>query len=77
MHLKDNKPLGFSFKTAKLPLRTQATVEIPYKILVHQKEPKKKSIKRQMQIMAEIYQNRPAGENQFFRRPYVSQIKKC
>ena len=26
--------------------------------------------------MAEICQNRPAGKDEFFRRPYVAQIKK-
>ena len=30
-----------------------------------------------MQIMAEICQNRPAGINWFFRRPFVAQIKIC
>jgi hypothetical protein len=30
------------------------------------KELKKKEIKRQMQIVAEIYQNRTAGKDQFF-----------
>ena len=63
MHSKDNKPLGFSFKIAKLSLKTQATIAIPSKSSIHQKEPKKKSIKRQMQIMAEICQNRPASKN--------------
>ena len=30
-----------------------------------------------MQIMAEICQNRPAGKDEFFRRPCVAQIEKC
>jgi hypothetical protein len=30
-----------------------------------------------MQIMAEIYQNRTAGKDQFFRKSSVAQIKKC
>ena len=77
VHSKDNKPLGFSFKTQKLSLKTQDTVAITSKISIHQKEPKKKSIKRQMQIMAEICQNRQARENWFFRRPSVAQIEKC
>jgi hypothetical protein len=29
-----------------------------------------------MQIVAEIYQNRTAGKDQFFRKSYVDQIKK-
>ena len=33
--------------------------------------------KKQMQIMAEICQNRLAGRNRVFQRPSVAQIKKC
>ena len=50
---------------------------IPSKSSSDQRELKEKEIKRQMQIMAEICQNRPAGKNQFFRRPSVAQIEKC
>ena len=30
-----------------------------------------------MQIVAEIYQNRTARKDQFFRKSYVAQIEKC
>jgi hypothetical protein len=30
-----------------------------------------------MQIVAEICQNRTAGKDQFFRKSFVAQIKKC
>ena len=30
-----------------------------------------------MQKMAEIYQNRTAGKDEFFRKSSVAQIKKC
>ena len=58
-------------------LKTQATVETPSKISIPQKRTQKGINKKQMQIMAEICQNRPAGRNRFFRRPSVAQIKKC
>ena len=73
MYSKDNRPLGFSFKIAKLSLKTQSTIAIPLKISISQKGINKK----QMQIMVEICQNRPAGRNRFFWRPSVAQIKKC
>jgi hypothetical protein len=41
------------------------------------KKLKKKEIKRQMQIVAEICQNRRAGKDQFFRKSSVAQIEKC
>jgi hypothetical protein len=41
------------------------------------KELKKKEIKRQMQIVAEISQNRTAGKDRFFRKSSVAQIEKC
>jgi hypothetical protein len=37
---------------------------------------KEKEIKRQMQIVAEIYQNKIVGKDQFFRQSSVAQIKK-
>jgi hypothetical protein len=30
-----------------------------------------------MQIVAEIYQNRTAGKDQFFRKSLIGQIEKC
>ena len=41
------------------------------------KELKKKEIKRQMQIVAEICQNRTARKDQFFQKSSVAQIEKC
>jgi hypothetical protein len=41
------------------------------------KRTKKKETKRQMQIVAEICQNRTAGKDQFFRKSSVAQIEKC
>jgi hypothetical protein len=32
---------------------------------------------RQIQVVAEICQNRTAGKDQFFRKSYVAQIEKC
>jgi hypothetical protein len=58
-------------------LKTQATVVTPSKISIHLKRTKKGINEKQMQIMAEIYQNRPAGKDEFFRRPSVAQNKKC
>jgi hypothetical protein len=37
---------------------------------------KEKEIKRQMQIVAEICQNKIAGKDQFFRKSSIAQIKK-
>ena len=39
------------------------------------KKLKEKVIKRQIQRMAEIYQNRPAGKNQFFEDPMLLKSK--
>jgi hypothetical protein len=36
-----------------------------------------KEIKRQMQIVAEICQNKTAGKDRFFQKSSVAQIKKC
>jgi hypothetical protein len=41
------------------------------------KELKKKEIKRQMQIVAEICQNRTEGKDRFSRKSSVAQIEKC
>jgi ribosomal protein L13E len=41
------------------------------------KRTQKKAIKRQIQILAEIYQNRIADKGQIFRGFSVAQIKKC
>ena len=57
-------------------LKTQATVATPSKSSIHPKRTKKGINKKQMQIMAEICQNRPVGKDEFFRRPSVAHIKK-
>jgi hypothetical protein len=41
------------------------------------KELKKKEIKREIQIVAEICQNRTAGKDRFFSKSSVAQIEKC
>jgi hypothetical protein len=41
------------------------------------KRTQKKAIKRQTQILAEIYQNRTADKGQIFKGFSVAQIKKC
>ena len=41
------------------------------------KRTQKGTNKKQMQIMAEICQNRLAGKDEFFRRPSIAPIKKC
>jgi hypothetical protein len=41
------------------------------------KKTKKKAIKRQTQILAEICQNRTADKDQIFRGFSIAQIKKC
>jgi hypothetical protein len=58
-------------------LKTQAIVLTPSKSSIHLKRTQKGINKKQMQIMAEICQNRPAGRNRFFRTSSVAQIKKC
>src|SRR3954468_17969308 len=50
----------------KLFTKNTSTVEIPSKISIPQKITQKGINKKQMQIMAEICQNRPAGRNRFF-----------
>ena len=77
MYSKDNRPLGNALEQQKFSLKTQATVATPSKISIPQKRTQKGINKKQMQIMAEMCQNRPAGRNRFFRTSSVSQIKKC
>ena len=47
-------------------LKTQATVVTPSKSSIHLERTQNGINKKQMQIMAEICQNRPAGRNRFF-----------
>ena len=55
---------------------TLATVTTSLKALPPERTQNKK-IKRQMQILAEICQNRTAGKDEFFRGTSVAQIKNC
>ena len=77
MYSKDIRPLGKALEQQVFSLKTRATVATPVKSSIPQKRTQKGINKKQMQIMAEICQNRPAGRNRFFRISYVSQIKKC
>jgi hypothetical protein len=68
----------FSFNSSTTSIKKLATVATSSKVL-WSKELKKKEIKRQMQmqIVAEICQNRTAGKDRFFWKSSVVQIKKC
>ena len=57
------------------PFKALATVTTSLKALPPKRTQKKK-IKRQMQILAEICQNRTSGKDEFFRGTSVAQIKK-
>jgi hypothetical protein len=59
-------PLLVSFNSSKTSIKTLATIETSFKSSSDQKNAKKKEIKRQMQIVAEICQNRTAGKDRFF-----------
>jgi hypothetical protein len=71
-----NQPFWFSFKLKYTIYKVYTTVATSPKVS-WSKELKKKAIKRQTQIVAEICQNRTADKSRFFRGPYVAQIKKC
>ena len=72
MYSKDNRPLGFDLENQNFSLKTQDTVVTPSKISIPQKRTQKGINKKQMQIMAEIRQNKLAGRNRFFQRPSVA-----
>ena len=75
MH-QNNKSTWFSFNTSlELYLNDWILLELLLK-LFQSKEQQKKEIKTQMQILAEICQNRTTGKGEFFRGPSVAQIKK-
>ena len=76
MYSKDNRPLGKALEQQYFSLKTHATVATPSKSSIPLKRTQKGINKKQMQIMAEICQNRPAGRNPFFRKSSVAQIKK-
>jgi hypothetical protein len=74
--IKRKNPFWFSSNISQTSIKTLATVATSLKISFS-KELKKKKIKRQMQMVAEIRQNRTAGKYRFFRKSSVSQIEKC
>jgi hypothetical protein len=74
--MRVNQPFWFSFKFKYTTYKAYTTVATSSKDL-WSKELKNKAIKRQIQIVVEIYQNRTADKGWFFRGPYVAQIKKC
>ena len=77
MYSKDNRPLGKALEQQGFSKKTQANVVTPSKSSIYLKRTQKTINKKQMQIMTEICQNRPAGRNRFFRTSSVAQIKKC
>jgi hypothetical protein len=70
-----NQPFWFNFKL-KYTIYKAYTIVATFSKVPWSKELKKKTIERQTQIVAEICQNRTADKGQFFRGPYVAQIKK-
>ena len=77
MYSKDNRPLGKALEQQDFSLKSQDTIVTHSKSSVPHKRTQKGITKKQMQMMAEICQNRPTGRNRFFRKSYVAQIKKC
>jgi hypothetical protein len=71
-----NQPFWFRFQLKTTTYKAYTTVATSPKVL-WSKELKKKAIKRQTQIVAEICQNRTADKGRFFRGYFVAQIKKC
>jgi hypothetical protein len=71
-----NQPFWFRFQLKTTTYKSYTTVATSPKV-PWSKELKKKAIKRQTQILAEIYQNRTADKGRIFRGFYVAQIKKC
>jgi hypothetical protein len=75
--MQDSKStLWFSLNSSITPIKALSTVATSLKSSVI-KELKKKEIKRQTQIVAEICQNRTAGKDRFFfLKSSVAQIEK-
>jgi hypothetical protein len=71
-----DQPFWFRFQLKSTTYKAYTTVATSSKVL-WSKELKKKAIKRQTQIVAEICQNRTADKDRFFKGPSVAQIKKC
>jgi len=76
VYSKDIRPLA-KLGTSRLFTKNTSYCSNSFKKLNFPKRTQKGINKKQMQIMAEICQNRPAGKDEFFRRPSVAQIKKC
>jgi hypothetical protein len=71
-----NQPFLLRFQLKNTTYKAYTTVATSSKV-PWSKELKKKAIKRQTQIVAEICQNRTADKGKFFQGPSVAQIKKC
>jgi hypothetical protein len=71
-----NRSFWFRFQLKNTIYKSYTTVATSPKV-PWSKEPKKKAIERQTQIVAEICQNRTADKCRFFRGPSVAQIEKC
>jgi hypothetical protein len=70
-----NQPFWFRFQLENTTYKANTTVETSSKV-PWSKELKKKAIKRQTQIVAEICQNRTAVKGRFFQRSSVALIEK-
>ncbi len=76
--IKITNPLWFSSNISQTSIKTSSTVATSSKSSFSQKNSKnKKEVKRQLQMVIEICQNRTAGKDRFFRKFSVAQIKKC
>jgi hypothetical protein len=71
-----NQPFLLQFQLRTTTYKAYTTVATSPKVS-GSKELKKKAIKRQTQILAEICQNRIADKGRIFRGFSVAQIKKC
>ena len=69
-------PLGFSFKAILTSNKYQLLSQRLFKSSSYQRTPKE-NIKRQMQLLAEICQNRTAGNDRLFQKSSVAHIEKC
>jgi hypothetical protein len=69
-----NPPFWFSFNSSITPIKEYTTVATTSKVS-WSKELKKKEIKRQTRIVAEICQNRTAGKDLFFENFQLPKLK--
>jgi hypothetical protein len=73
--MEDSKStLWFSFNSSITTIKILATVAMSLKSSVI-KRTQKKEIKRQTQIVAEIYQNKTAGKDRFFENLLLLKLK--